>query len=87
MVALGKYKAGLMGNNDELIKQLEKAAEASGEAVWHLPSGDEYLDEMKSKIADLKNIGSRWGGACNAAAFLGQFVGRYSLGTYRYGRS
>lgn len=75
MVALGKYKAGLMSNNDTLVGQLEKAAEASGEAVWHLPSGDEYLDEMKSKIADLKNIGSRWGGACNAAAFLGQFVG------------
>jgi leucyl aminopeptidase len=75
MVALGKYKAGLMSNNDALIAQLEKAADASGEAVWHLPSGDEYLDEMKSKIADLKNIGSRWGGACNAAAFLGQFVG------------
>lgn len=39
-----------------------------------MPSGDEYLEEMKSKIADLKNIGSRWGGACTAAAFLGQFV-------------
>jgi leucyl aminopeptidase len=74
MVALGKYKAGLMSNNDKLISQLEKAAEASGEAVWHLPCGDEYLDEMKSKIADLKNIGSRWGGACNAAAFIGQFA-------------
>jgi leucyl aminopeptidase len=74
MVALGKYKAGLMSNNDKLIEQLKKAAETSGEALWHMPSGDEYLDEMKSKIADLKNIGSRWGGACNAAAFLGQFV-------------
>jgi leucyl aminopeptidase len=74
MVALGRYKAGLMGNNDELIEQLKKAAEASGEAVWHMPSGEEYLDEMKSKVADLKNIGSRWGGACNGAAFLGQFV-------------
>ena len=75
MVALGKYKAGLMGNDDGVIKQLQTASEESGEAVWHMPSGDEYAEEMKSKIADLKNIGSRWGGACTAAAFLGQFAG------------
>jgi leucyl aminopeptidase len=75
IVALGKYMAGLMGNDDKLIKQLEKASEDSGEKVWHMPSGDEYAKEMKSKIADLKNIGSKWGGACTAAAFLGQFVG------------
>ena len=75
MVALGTYKAGLMSNDDDLIKQIQEAAEDSGEPVWHLPSGDEYADEMKSKIADLKNTGSRWGGACTAAAFLRQFVG------------
>ncbi|MEJ2650142.1 MAG: leucyl aminopeptidase [Sedimentisphaerales bacterium] len=76
MVALGKYMAGLMGNDDELIKQLQKASEESGEKVWAMPSGDEYAEEMKSKIADLKNIGSRWGGACTAAAFLRQFIGK-----------
>jgi leucyl aminopeptidase len=75
MVALGTYKAGLMSNDDALVDALEKAAEQSGENVWHLPSGDEYADEMKSKIADLRNIGGRWGGACTAAAFLRQFVG------------
>ena len=75
MVALGKHKAGLFGNDDKLIEQLEKASEDCGEKVWHMPSGDEYADEMKSKIADLRNIGGRWGGACTAAAFLGQFVG------------
>ena len=74
MVALGKYKAGLFGNDDKLIKQLQKAAEKSGENVWNMPIGDEYAKEMKSKIADLKNIGSKWGGACTAAAFLGQFT-------------
>jgi leucyl aminopeptidase len=76
MVALGKYMAGLMGNDDELIKQLQKASNESGEKVWPMPSGDEYAEEMKSKIADLKNIGSRWGGACTAAAFLRQFIGQ-----------
>jgi leucyl aminopeptidase len=75
MVALGQYKAGLMSNNDDLSKQLQEAGEQSGESVWPLPSGDEYADEMKSKIADLRNTGSRWGGACTAAAFLRQFVG------------
>ena len=74
-VALGKYMAGLMSNDDKLIRQLQRAAEMSGEKVWPMPSGDEYAEEMRSKIADLKNIGSRWGGACTAAAFLRQFVG------------
>jgi len=76
MVALGKYMAGLMSNDEQLQKQLQKAAEESGEKVWPMPSGDEYVAEMKSKIADLRNIGSKWGGACTAAAFLRQFVGK-----------
>ncbi|GAH71754.1 unnamed protein product, partial [marine sediment metagenome] len=74
-IALGTYMAGLMGNDEKLIKQLQRAAEDSGEKVWPMPSGDEYAEEMKSKMADLKNIGSKWGGACTAAAFLRQFVG------------
>jgi leucyl aminopeptidase len=74
VVALGKYKAGLMGNDDKLTRALQRASEDSGEKVWAMPSGEEYAEEMKSKIADLKNIGSRWGGACTAAAFLRQFV-------------
>ncbi len=73
-VALGKYMAALMSNDNRLSKQLQKAAEESGEKLWPMPSGDEYAEEMKSKIADLKNIGSKWGGACTAAAFLRQFV-------------
>jgi len=75
MVALGKYMAGLMGNDDKLMKQLQRASKDSGEKVWPMPSSEEYAKEMKSKIADLKNIGSKWGGACTAAAFLRQFVG------------
>ncbi len=75
MVALGTYMAGLMSNNERLGKDIEKAAQASGEKVWPMPSGDEYAQEMKSKIADLKNIGGKWGGACTAAAFLRQFAG------------
>ncbi len=75
IVALGRYMAGLMSNDEKLTEQLKKAADESGEKVWHMPSGEEYAKEMKSKIADLKNIGSKWGGACTAAAFLRQFAG------------
>jgi leucyl aminopeptidase len=74
-IALGTYMSGLMGNDEKLLEQLQKAAQLSGEKVWLMPSGDEYAEEMKSKIADLKNIGSKWGGACTAAAFLRQFIG------------
>ncbi len=74
MVALGTYKAGLMGNNEKLIEQIKQASQQSGEPVWHLPCGDEYLEEMKSKIADLKNIGTRNGGACTGASFIGEFA-------------
>ena len=76
MVALGPYKAGLMSNDDDLVGVLQKAADESGESVWRMPTGEEYAEEMKSKIADLKNAGTRWGGACTAAAFLQQFVGQ-----------
>ena len=75
VVALGRYMAGLMSNEENLKRQLQSAAKESGEKVWPMPSGDEYGKEMKSKIADLKNLGSKWGGACTAAAFLKQFVG------------
>ncbi len=74
VVALGEWTAGIMGNNDKLIGQLRDASGATGEKIWPLPSGEEYLELMKSKIADLKNTGGRWGGACSAAAFLGQFA-------------
>lgn len=74
-VALGPHKAGLMGNDERLIKELSAAAQRGGEPVWHMPSGDEYAEELKSKIADLKNIGSKYGGACTGASFLGEFVG------------
>ena len=71
VVALGKHMAGLIGNNEKLVEKLKKAATESGEPLWQLPYGPEYIEEIKGKIADLKNIGSKWGGACTGAAFLG----------------
>ena len=75
VVALGHHHAGLFTNNDALKRKIEKAAQLSSEQVWHMPSGDDYLELMKSKVADLKNIGGRAGGSCTAAAFLGEFAG------------
>ncbi|MHC5083507.1 MAG: leucyl aminopeptidase, partial [Planctomycetota bacterium] len=74
VVAIGTKRAGLMSNDDKLVQQLKAASTSTGERVWHLPCDDEFVREMKSQIADLKNIGGKWGGACTAAAFLSQFV-------------
>jgi leucyl aminopeptidase len=74
VVALGQKRAGVMGNDDALVEQLKAASKNTGERIWHLPCDDEYVELMKSKIADLKNTGGRWGGVCSAAAFLSQFV-------------
>ena len=75
VVALGEHHAGLFGNNTDLLDQLKTAAESAGEPVWHMPSGDDYLEQLKSKVADLRNIGGREAGSCTAAAFLGEFAG------------
>ena len=75
MVALGVEVAGLMTNNPELCKEIEAAAERQGEPVWQLPMFKLYDEKVKSKVADIKNIGEgRWGGAITAAKFLENFV-------------
>ncbi|MFI5323016.1 MAG: leucyl aminopeptidase [Thermodesulfobacteriota bacterium] len=75
MVALGTHTAGVMSNNQKLVERLEKAAETAGEKIWQLPMDDELRSEIKSDVADIKNVGSRWGGAITAAMFLEHFVG------------
>jgi len=74
VVALGHEAAGMMGNDQELLDTLRKLGEEVGERVWPLPLYDEYLSYLKSDWADLKNAGSRWGGAVTAGTFLEQFV-------------
>ncbi|MDO8598941.1 MAG: leucyl aminopeptidase, partial [bacterium] len=71
-VALGVHYTGLFSNNAKLEAAVEGAAEASGDRCWRMPTGDAYLREVKSDIADLQNLGKagRLGGACSAAAFL-----------------
>jgi leucyl aminopeptidase len=74
VVALGHEAAGMMGNDQKLLDTLRKLGEEVGERVWPLPLYDEYLSYLKSDWADLKNVGSRWGGAVTAGTFLKQFV-------------
>lgn len=75
MVALGYRIAGLMGNDDGLVGRIEGAAERAGERVWRLPLPDDYRKGLESRIADMKNVGSRHGGALTAGLFLENFVG------------
>ena len=75
MVALGKKSTGLFSNDDALTDELQRASEAAGEPFWHMPMYDTYKKELESEVADLKNVGSRWGGAIIAALFLREFVG------------
>ncbi|MGI9578803.1 MAG: leucyl aminopeptidase [Microthrixaceae bacterium] len=75
MVALGDRIAGLMSNDDELRDRIELAAQDAGERVWPLPLPDDYAKQLESDIADVKNIGTRFGGTLTAGLFLSKFVG------------
>ena len=75
VVALGAVTTGAFGNNQRLMNRLLKAAKETGERTWQMPLGDVYKELNKSDIADVKNAGSRWGGAISAAEFLHEFAG------------
>jgi leucyl aminopeptidase len=74
VVALGYANAGVFANDDDIYNRFKAASDKAGEKMWRLPIGDEYLEMMRSQIADLQNAGGRWGGACTAAAFLKEFA-------------
>ena len=75
IVALGHRATGLMGNNKDLVAEIQKSSEETGEKVWELPLWDEYSDDIKGTYADIKNIGSGGAGTITAGAFLKEFVG------------
>jgi leucyl aminopeptidase len=76
-VALGHHAIGLLGNHTGLLDVIKKAAHTTGERVWELPLWEDYYEQIKSDVADLKNVGGRGGGTITAAAFLSKFVGDY----------
>jgi leucyl aminopeptidase len=75
VIALGSHATGMMGTSEELKRALKAAGDAVHERVWELPLFAEYAKALKSTVADLKNVGPRWGGAITAASFLSNFVG------------
>jgi len=74
-VALGDIYSGAFGNNQELIDRLIAAGAEAGELIWQMPMREEYKEQIKSDVADIKNVGTRYGGAVTAAQFLAEFVG------------
>jgi leucyl aminopeptidase len=77
IVGLGHEYAGLFANDDDLAAKLAAAGEAVGEKLWRMPlakPGESYDKELKSAIADMKNVGGRPGGSITAAQFLQRFV-------------
>ena len=74
MIALGADHAGLFSNNDQLAARITEAGEETGEKVWRLPLSEAYDKLLKSKIADMKNIGGPHAGSITAAQFLQRFV-------------
>ena len=74
LVALGNKVAGLCSNDDAFAAEVSAAAKEAGERTWRLPLDEDYLDLLKSQVADLKNVGGKYAGAITAAKFLEQFV-------------
>ncbi len=74
IVALGHEHAGLFSNDDELAQRVAAAGKGVGEQVWRMPLGEAYDKQIKSDIADMKNVGGRQGGSITAAQFLQRFT-------------
>ena len=77
VVALGQFAIGMFGSNEALKRRVQAAGQKSGERVWEMPLWDEYFEQLKSDVADMRNIGGRGGGMITAALFLSKFAAEY----------
>jgi len=75
VVALGQFAIGMFGNDDQLKRSVREAGLKAGERVWEMPLWEEYFEQLKSDVADMRNIGGRGGGMITAALFLSKFIG------------
>jgi leucyl aminopeptidase len=80
VIALGHHASGVLGNDQELVVQLQDAGERAGQRCWPLPLWKDYREQLDSSVADLQNIGGRPAGTITAAAFLQEFVGEVPWG-------
>ena len=74
IIGLGHENAGVFSNNDVLCDAFLKAAETENEGAWRMPLGPAYDKQLKSNVADMKNVGGRAAGSITAAQFLQRFV-------------
>ena len=77
VIGLGNHAVGLMGNDDRLLDEVRMAGDRAGERCWPLPLWDEYREQIRSDVADVKNSGGRPAGAITAGWFLREFVDGY----------
>ncbi|MFO7698025.1 MAG: leucyl aminopeptidase [Anaerolineae bacterium] len=77
VVALGNVAAGLMGSDQPLVDSLRQAGDEAGELAWQLPLFEQYGEQIKSDVADVKNTGGRGASAITAAKFLERFAEGY----------
>lgn len=75
VVALGQFAIGMFGTDQKLKEQVRKSGLKAGERVWEMPLWDEYFEQLRSDVADMRNIGGRGGGMITAALFLSKFTG------------
>ena len=76
VVSLGHVATGIMGTDEALVKAIKTSSKTTGEKVWEFPLWDEYIDQVKSRIADVKNVGAPMqAGTIAGGAFLKSFVG------------
>jgi len=73
--ALGDIYSGAFGNNQELVDKVIAASTEAGEPIWQMPMPEEYKEQIKSDIADIKNVGGKYAGSITGAQFLAEFVG------------
>lgn len=74
IISLGHEAAGVMSNSDVLTNLLKEASISSDERIWEMPLWEEYSEDLKSDIADIRNVAGRAGGSLSAAKFLERFV-------------
>lgn len=74
VVALGEGMSGLFCNDENLARALLDSSQRTAEILWRMPLFEPYKEQLKSDIADIKNVGGRPGGAITAALFLQEFV-------------
>ncbi len=77
VVALGQFAIGMFGTDATLKESIREAGLRAGERVWEMPLWEEYFEQLRSDVADMRNIGGRGGGMITAALFLSKFVGDY----------